>query len=165
MSEKVFVYGTLRTGDCRHGVDTFVEMVAPKAYLTGFEMLDLGGFPGLIQFEGDDHTGLPLIRGEVHEYENLSVLDRIEGYRVSAPKQGLYDRIQVRATVPEHDDPERPGWVIMRRDHSCWVYVFNGEATYRSEEWAEYRKDRIVQSGDWFEHRGYYEKLEALGVQ
>ena len=79
MPEKVFVYGTLRTGDCRHGVGCFVQMLAPVAFVEHFAMLDLGGFPGLVPVSPQDDDGL-LIRGEVHEYEDLATLDRIEGY-------------------------------------------------------------------------------------
>ncbi len=134
MSVKVFVYGTLRTGDCRFGVESFKEMIAPKAYIEGFDMLDFGGFPGLIR-------GGNRIRGEVHEYEHLKILDRIEGYNEKAPKTGLYDRCLVTVETPEG------------KIEDCWVYTYNKDAI------RDYGED-IIGSGDWFEHRGYYEELE-----
>ncbi len=132
---KVFVYGTLRTGDIRHGVEGFVKMIALEAHIEGFDMLNLGGFPGLI--EGDGR-----IRGEVHEYEHMQALDRIEGYRESAPESGLYTRIQVTAEV------EVEG--VTEELEDCWVYLYN--------RGSERSRDRIIQSGDWFEHRGLYDK-------
>ena len=136
MGIHVFVYGTLRTGDCRHGVPSFVEMVAPEAYIDGFDMLDLGGFPGLVAGEGR-------VRGEIHEYEHLEVLDRIEGYSAQNPEMGLYNRVQ----VPVFNDE---GGVIC---DDAWVYVFNGKHGFQDED--------IIESGDWFAHKGYYEKLEG----
>ncbi len=129
---KVFVYGTLRTGDCRHGVESFSKMLASEAYIEGFNMLDLGGFPGLVEGEGR-------IRGEVHEYAHLKVLDSIEGYREKTPDMGLYNRRQVDVETPDGEIEE------------CWVYTFNSY---------DGRSQRgIVESGDWFEHRGLYDQL------
>jgi len=131
---KVFVYGTLRSGDCRFEVESFVEVIASEAHIEGFDMLDFGGFPGLIQGENR-------IRGEVHEYENLKILDRIEGYNERAPKTGLYNRCLVTAETPEG------------KIEDCWVYTFNKDEAH------DYEED-IIKCGDWFEHRGYYEQLE-----
>ena len=136
MSVRVFVYGTLRTGDSRHGVRSFIEMVAPEAYLEGFAMLNLGGFPGLVPGENR-------IRGEVHEYESLEVLDSIEGYRKDFPEAGLYNRRLVVAQIPEGEIED------------CWVYTFNGTHGFQ-------READIIESGDWFKHRGYYEKFEEI---
>lgn len=135
MSVKVFVYGTLRVGDCRGGraVPTFQRVLAPVACVRGFEMLNLGGFPGLIQFEGEAPTGVPRIRGEVHEHADLSILDRIEGYRSQSPEEGLYNRTQVTVETPEGEIDE------------CWVYTFNGSSWDLSNH-------EIIQSGDWFQH-------------
>ncbi len=139
---KVFVYGTLRTGDCRFGVNSFVEMIAPEAYIDGFEMLDLGGFPGLVKSEGDGRTTLPKIRGEVHEYEHLRILDGIEGYRASDPTAGHYNRIQVTVKTPDGEI------------ENCWVYTLNGRPL-------QLRHYNVIESGDWFVHRGHYKNLEG----
>ena len=142
---KVFVYGTLRTGDSRYGVDTFVGMLAPEAYINGFDMLDLGSFPGLVANPDklsqtvDYETA---IRGEVHEYENLRVLDVIEGYDEAQPKEGFYSRIQLPAFTKD-------GKVL----EDCWVYIFNSKS----------RAGSIIECGDWFEHRGLYAKLAKAG--
>lgn len=130
---KVFSYGTLRVGDIRHGVGSFIKVVAQEAYLEGFDMLDLGGFPGLVE-------GSRRIRGEVHEYENLDVLDLIEGYHVSEPRMGLYNRIQVTVSSPKGDIED------------CWVYLFNDTPSFQREK-------EVIACGDWFEYRDYYKKL------
>lgn len=147
MSVKVFVYGTLRTGDCRHGIDSLIRVVAPEAWINGFDMLDLGGFPGLVPNEeklsqGVDRT--TAIRGEVHEYEDLERLDRIEGYDAKNPEKGLYNRVQIPAFVID------PNEVI----EDCWVYLYNA----RFDEDIE---TRTIQSGDWFTHRNPYPKQAA----
>jgi gamma-glutamylcyclotransferase (GGCT)/AIG2-like uncharacterized protein YtfP len=136
MSEKVFVYGTLRTGDIRFGVETFIEMLAPEAYLEGFDMLDLGSFPGLIPFDADNAAGLPRVRGEVHIYEHLKILDGIEGYDAKSPEKGFYNRQQVTVHTPDGDMGD------------CWVYTYNAP-DHLFEEGAE--PPNIIQSGDWFQ--------------
>ena len=114
-------------------------MVAPEAYIDGFQMLNLGGFPGLVAGDGR-------VRGELHEYENLKVLDRIEGYSEKTPEMGLYNRVQVPVFLAD-------GGVTC---HDAWVYTFNGRHDFQTDD--------VIESGDWFEHRGYYEKLKEAGV-
>ncbi len=118
-------------------------MIAPEAYINGFDMLDLGGFPGLVTNEAKLSQTVnydTAIRGEVHEYEHLQILDRIEGYRESDPKNGHYNRIQIPAFT-------KNGEVFS----DCWVYIYNGLAD----------PTEIIESGDWFAHRGYYKDLES----
>lgn len=126
----------------RFGVETFVSMIAPKAYIRGFKMLDLGGFPGLVQL-GDDAERLPKIRGEVHEYKDLTVLDQIEGYHQDVPEKGLYTRIQLTAEEFFRGVRDHPIEI-----EDCWVYIFNRAGG----------QERVIQSSDWFEHRGLYAK-------
>lgn len=130
MEIKVFVYGTLRTGDIRAGGDSFKEMIALEAYIEGFDMLDLGGFPGLV-------PGNNRIRGEVHEYSHFRTLDMIEGYHEKDPKSSFYIRRLVDVEVPEG---------VLK---GCWVYCLN--------RIPQRPKLPIIESGDWFEHRGYYD--------
>lgn len=137
MGVKVFVYGTLRTGDRRFGVESFVKMIAPVAYIHGFEMLDLGAFPGLVK-PAEDAADLPRIRGEVHEYEHLDVLDQIEGYSEISPENGLYNRVQVAVETPEGEI------------NGVWVYILNTKSRRTG------MRGYVVQSGDWFEHQGRY---------
>jgi gamma-glutamylcyclotransferase (GGCT)/AIG2-like uncharacterized protein YtfP len=136
VSEQVFVYGTLRVGDIRHGVETFVKVIASEAYIKGYRMLNLGGFPGLVPLDIDFEDqelleSCPQIRGEVHEYEHLEVLDGIEGYSEDHPEKGFYNREEVTADMPD-------GQI------RCWVYIFNiDKKVFRVGP-------PVIQSGDWF---------------
>lgn len=130
----VFVYGTLRRGDCR---DRAMEgqMLWDEAFIDGFEMLDLGAFPGIVDGPAD-----ATVRGEVHvvpEEVLTGVLDRIEGYRPDAPTDGLYNRRIVEAYNEDGDCVD------------VWVYIYNQRRRPSATN--------VIPSGDWFEHRGLYE--------
>lgn len=124
----VFVYGTLRRGDCRGGF--LGEPYFPEAYVKGLELFDLGPFPGVLEGPG-------LVRGEVYEIDAkmLQSLDRIEGYRAQAPGEGLYDRQLVTARDPSGEEVE------------AWVYIYNNRDEHQL---------RPIASGDWFAHRNLY---------
>ena len=76
---KVFVYGTLKSGDTCRGMDR----ISPEAMIVGkavttypdYDMIDLGAFPGAID-------GTKYIEGEVWEVDEntFHVLDQIEGF-------------------------------------------------------------------------------------
>ncbi len=91
--EKVFVYGTLKSG---YGNNTLLtsqdaRLVGP-AFVSG-RMYNLGAFPGARFNMHDDNSDL---RGEVWEIDEkgLAALDVLEGV-----KHGLYSRKRVDATV------------------------------------------------------------------
>lgn len=79
-NNKVFVYGTLKTGGTIRGLNQFGDgaVIIGKAVTTypDYEMLDLGSFPGV--FKGGTYK----IQGEVWEVndEVMQALDDIEGY-------------------------------------------------------------------------------------
>ena len=123
----VFVYGTLRVGDCRHGIKALVQVLHPEAYLPGFQMLHLGGFPGIVPGEGR-------VRGEIHIYDDFSSLDQIEGYRPADPASSLYLREEVQAEVPGEAGPVEVS-----------TYIFNRRDRLGSGWTAE-----VIESGDWF---------------
>tara|TARA_B100000900_G_C20574350_1_gene714693 strand:- start:314 stop:706 length:393 start_codon:yes stop_codon:yes gene_type:complete len=80
MSNRVFVYGTLKSGGTIRGLNQFGEgaTIVGKANTTypDYDMLDLGAFPGVIK------GGTYKIQGEVWEVsdEVMEQLDAIEGY-------------------------------------------------------------------------------------
>lgn len=81
MKNKVFVYGTLQSGNSQRGLCQFGEEFAQfvgKAHTTEsqFGMLNLGAFPGVIM--GGEYN----ISGEVWEVTDdcMEQLDWIEGY-------------------------------------------------------------------------------------
>lgn len=130
----VFVYGTLRRGDSRFQMPHFLEVLHPEAYLTDFQMLDLGAFPGIIPGGGE-------VRGEIHLYSSLETLDQIEGYREANPESSLYIRRLVEVQLPTSENYE------------AWTYSFNLKGNRIPK-----RDLRVVESGDWFLHRGLYQK-------
>ncbi len=80
MNNKVFVYGTLKSGGSIRGLNQFGDgaVIIGKAVTTypDYEMLDLGAFPGV--FKGGTYK----IQGEVWAVDDevMDDLDRIEGY-------------------------------------------------------------------------------------
>jgi gamma-glutamylcyclotransferase (GGCT)/AIG2-like uncharacterized protein YtfP len=129
MVERVFFYGTLRTGfnrTTRAGVDAFLKYTG-RAWIHG-KLFDLGIYPAAVPATD------ARVWGEVFEISDpatvLAALDRIEGHRPSEPERSLYTRVQVHATL---DD----GHV-----EDVWVYFYNAPLG---------RAPRIA-SGDYIEH-------------
>jgi gamma-glutamylcyclotransferase (GGCT)/AIG2-like uncharacterized protein YtfP len=94
MNNKVFVYGTLKSGGEIRGLNGFAD--PNKAQIVGmatttypdYDMLDLGSFPGVVM------NGTHKIKGEVWEVddETMEMLDAIEGY------PDFYSRIPTETT-------------------------------------------------------------------
>lgn len=129
MADRVFFYGTLRTGfnrTTRAGVDDFLKF-AGHASISG-KLFDLGIYPAAVPASDSR------VKGEVFEMVDapkvLAALDRIEGYRSAEPDRSLYTRVQVQATM---DDG---------RTENVWVYFYNAPLG---------RAPRIA-SGDYVEH-------------
>lgn len=125
----IFCYGTLRVGE---GADLSrnpqvrhlgIDRINGKIYnLASFPGLKLLGVAGTLPFEAD----LPCVVGDVFEILDDSVpprLDRYEGYRASAPEEGLYDRSQVTTEA----------------GHRVWVYTINHQPS----------PDGLIAKGDW----------------
>lgn len=121
----VFVYGTLREGGCRYGLDSLVELVHPKAYLKRFQLLHLGAFPGIVPGPG-------CVRGEVHLYTTFDELDGIEGFHKADPGRSLFLREKVMVEIP------------YGKELQASTYVFNPDSRGDSP---------VIESGDWFEER------------
>lgn len=123
----VFVYGTLRQGDCRAGALADYPEVELDARVQGFRMLNLGAFPGIIPGEGE-------IKGEVYEIDAacLRLLDGIEGYREDDPENSLYRREKAMSY-------DSRGKEI----GETYLYVFNRPS----------RADlsKVITSGDWLQ--------------
>ena len=129
MSERVFFYGTLRTGfnrTTRAGIDEFLKF-AGRASING-KLFDLGIYPAAVPASDSR------VWGEVFEMADaprvLAALDRIEGYRPAEPERSLYTRVQVTATLDDGATEQ------------VWVYFYNAPLG---------RAPRIT-SGDYIEH-------------
>lgn len=93
MSNKVFVYGTLKQGNRTRGMQHFggeAEFLGTaETSEAKYSMYDLGAFPAVVL--GGEHK----ISGEVFEVDDvvLGVLDQIEGY------PDFYNRTEVDTTL------------------------------------------------------------------
>lgn len=99
----VFVYGTLLTGQTNHKAFLSEESSPVKATVTGYDMYDIGHFPGIVRGNGK-------VKGEVYSVKLscLKALDRLEG------EGSLYIRKPVLATTENGE--KKP----------VLVYVYNG---------------------------------------
>ncbi len=129
MPDRVFFYGTLRTGfnrTTRAGIDALLQFVG-RGWIQG-KLFDLGIYPAAVPASD------ARVRGEVFEMTDpptvLAALDRIEGYRSSEPERSLYTRAHVAATM---DDG---------RTEEVWVYFYN----------APLGQAPRIASGDYMEH-------------
>ena len=99
---RVFVYGTLMKGEANHHYYLQNETCLGKATASGFEMYDIGAFPGIVQGEG-------LIPGELYEvsHETLRKLDYLEG------EGSLYIRKSVSVKLSNG------------KKAFAWIYIYN----------------------------------------
>lgn len=120
----VFVYGTLRKGQIRHGV-LKGSLFIGYGFLKGYDMYNLGSFPAIVKGSG-------VVYGEVYSTneETLKTLDYIEGVDC-----GLYKR-ELKTIELES------GEVI-----EAFVYVFSrslsGAARIKDGDWLKvFEKER-----------------------
>lgn len=96
--EHIFVYGTLKRGECREGCWPRIAANIRPAWTSG-SLVDLGPYPALIA--GHDH-----VRGELwsfHPADVEAVLHRLDQVEVT-DQPGLvneYDRIRVTVTLDD----------------------------------------------------------------
>jgi gamma-glutamylcyclotransferase (GGCT)/AIG2-like uncharacterized protein YtfP len=71
---RVFVYGTLLSGEPNHGLLSAARCAGEARTLEAFAMFDLGGFPCIVRGAGEP------VRGEVYEVDaaTLARLDALE---------------------------------------------------------------------------------------
>lgn len=72
---RVFVYGTLRRGECNHEVLRGARFVGAARTEPRYRLVDLGAFPAMLA------GGTTAVAGEVYEVDGatLAALDRLEG--------------------------------------------------------------------------------------
>lgn len=75
---RVFVYGTLLSGEANHYLLATATKLAEARTHAAFELYDLGSFPGLVA------GGTTAIVGEIYEVDapTLAALDRLEDHPV-----------------------------------------------------------------------------------
>ena len=118
MIHRVFVYGTLLTGEVNHRLLAGAPLLGPHRTAPCFTLLDLGAYPGLAR------GGVTAVVGEIFEVDSAGLLrlDALEEY----PR--LYDRRLI---------PSPYG--------SAWVYLYRGDragrAVIRGGDWRAYASD------------------------
>lgn len=131
--ERVFVYGTLLSGEHNDHFLESAEFIG-NGILTGeFKMIDLGAYPAVVREDGY----LGQIKGEVYEVSLgtlLGSLDRLEGIDRNDPEnfngenKGLYYRRRVNVLV------EGVGITYP------WVYLMQAP---------RHHNDDVIESGSW----------------
>lgn len=108
----LFVYGTLKRGDCRNYLLQNQNLVGEATTVPGYRLFDLGAYPGLVE----DPSG-GSVRGELYDIsaDQLPALDEEEGTDI-----GLYRRTFV-PLAPPHDGQE------------VLTYVYLGDVCGRSD--------------------------------
>lgn len=120
----VFVYGTLREGDCRYGLSSLVNLLSKDAYIEDFQLARLGSFPGIVPGQGR-------VKGELHLYSTFKELDHIEGFCEDQPESSLFLRQEVTVFTGPRKERIRAS-----------TYVYNHDDS---------RRLNVIESGDWFE--------------
>lgn len=85
MGHRVFVYGTLLSGEPNHPVLAGAAFLGPATTAPAFRLVNLGPYPALVA------DGATAVEGELYEVDDagLARLDWLEGY------PGLYDRREI----------------------------------------------------------------------
>lgn len=113
-SQRFFVYGTLKRGQCREGCWPAAPLSVCEAAVRG-SLLCLGAYPGLI-------PGDQWVRGELWEIAQqdveatLRVLDQIEGYQAGR-QRNLYERRSVEVFLIGPGDTISPDAIA----YSYWL--------------------------------------------
>src|SRR5262245_51084024 len=129
MPDRIFFYGTLRTGfnrTTRAGIDSLLRFFG-RGWING-KLFDLGIYPAAVPASDSRVWGGCAELPDVGRL--IPALDRIEGHRPADPDRSLYNRVRVTATL---DDG---------RTEDVWVYFYNAPLG---------RAPRIA-SGDYMEH-------------
>lgn len=123
-NKTVFVYGTLKEGGALSHHVSKNRINSKNATLKGFDLYDLGWFPGIVPGNGT-------VLGELHEFDNPDVItemiDKIEGYSPDHPETSLYLRKEVTVRAENKD-------IVTE------AYIFNKEIT---------EKKKLIKSGNW----------------
>lgn len=118
---KVFVYGTLLSGEGNHSLLRGARLLGQDETHEGYMMYHLGGFPGVVPSEGNE-----TVKGEVYEINPaiLERLDGLEGVNHHAPELGLYRRETITT----------------QKGHEVFIYIFNkmSRASYQ-----------VIETGSW----------------
>lgn len=118
---KVFVYGTLLSGEGNHGLLRGARLLEQDETPEGYIMYHLGGFPGVVPSDGTE-----TVKGEVYAIDPaiLARLDGLEGVNHRDPELGLYRRETITT----------------QNGHEVFIYIYNhmSRASYQ-----------VIETGSW----------------
>lgn len=118
MRHRVFVYGTLLSGEVNHDLLRDARSLGPHRTPSCFSLYLVGAYPGLVR------GGVTAVSGEVYEVDTSSLrqLDRLEDYPI------LYDRELIRTPYGR-----------------AWIYLYRAEVTDRlliaNGDWRDFAAD------------------------
>src|SRR5690606_16723824 len=99
MSKKIFVYGTLLSGEINwlHYLQ-YSKLLGQDTLKGNFTMVSLGGFPGVIPH------GEGVVKGEVYEVDDLTYreIENLEGYHPD-PTYSFYSKMPVETKYGSAD--------------------------------------------------------------
>lgn len=96
---RLFVYGTLKRGLCRHGALAGQQFLGEAVTAAKYRMFNVGTYPGLIETPDEGRS----IQGELWLTApgQLAHLDEVEGVDI-----GLYARREISLILPEQGTAE-----------------------------------------------------------
>lgn len=107
----VFVYGTLKRGECRHHHLGDAKWLGRCRTREAFRLFDCGSYPGMVRGAGCS------IEGELWEVDDsrLSELDEVEGV-----DERLYERVEIAVDMIDLQvDFDEQG-----RGNRAWTYLY-----------------------------------------
>ena len=134
MTHRLFIYGTLLPGLCRHSVMQGAQHIS--AAKTQACLYDLGPYPAMVlQPVAQDATPTAWVSGSLYAVSDdmLAKLDRVEAYDPAHPERSEY----IRATV----------WVasVDGKHEQAWTYVYNQNLSHAQRiahgDYLQYLKD------------------------
>jgi gamma-glutamylcyclotransferase (GGCT)/AIG2-like uncharacterized protein YtfP len=132
MSEHLFVYGTLLSGEAPKGIASIVKRCRRLglAYVRG-RLYDLGEYPGAIL----DPSSPNMVQGELialpPEGGILDALDRYEEFNPLDPKRSLF--IRKKAKIWMANGSSREGWIYVYNKHPGKARLVRGRDYVRSK--------------------------------
>ena len=114
MSDRLFVYGTLRPGHAPEEISDVVAKLKPlgPGTIRG-RLYDFGDYPGIIL----DGQATAKVTGEVFDLPQdpsiIARLDEYEEYHPKNPAKSLFKRLRTTVTLTDGSRKR------------CWVYVYN----------------------------------------
>ncbi len=107
---RIFVYGTLKKGDCRHHFLSTQSFLGVAATQSEYRLYNLGDYPGLVHERGGGH-----VEGEIYEVTEscLMKLDVVEGVA-----SGLYSRQTVKL-MPPWNETTTQTYIYEQSVHGC----------------------------------------------